>query len=537
MNRVYAYGCRPVSNLALVEAEMSAAHRYYNTLIEIEQARMAREAEVLPEMPRDVATGKRAKRPPLTTDQLARLGLIRAMAHDAGITARAARDCYWGTGGLVEDAVTAAVRERSARFRRWDGSGTIGVQLHGVVEVADVLAGNDTRVRLDSTHRYPLLSIRVGSDEAKAPIWATFSLKLDRPLPAARVRYVRVHRRRIGTQHKWSVQFVLDGEHLGSPVPAPELGTVGIDIGWRAIDGEIRVAVAVDAAGAVSECRIPQRLRLRAKKVEDLRSIRDKRTDAAMAELRAWRAANAATLPDWFREATETLHAWRAAGKLAALTIRWRTNRWDGDAIAFGAAEAWRKQDKHLLEWEANQRESVINCRKDLFRCWAKQIARYRTVVLERLNLRAFTDRPGQGAEPETAQARAARGVRQEAGVSILRGAIKDAVRRAGGEIVEVPAVKTTQTCSVCEREEPFDAAANLRHRCVQCLAEWDQDENAARNLLRAAKRDDAAYDRSQGTNVGDSGASKKKLGPRRNRKATRSKADTQTSGSTRQSA
>lgn len=242
-----------------------------------------------------------------------------------------------------------------------------------------------------------------------------------------------------------------------------------------------------------------------------------------MAELRTWRAANVAILPEWFRDATATLHAWRAAGKLAALTIRWRGERFPGDESAFAAAEAWRKQDKHLLEWEANQRENVLNARKNLYREWARTVARYKTVVLERFRLTRLVELPKEG-ETETAQATAARGNRFEAGVSTLRIAVKDAVARAGGEIVEVPAPGTTQTCAACGRPEPFDAAVNLRHRCAQCLAEWDQDENAARNMLRAAQRRGPSGDRSTGDSAADFAPAKKRLGPRRNRKSARSK-------------
>ncbi|MDP2949729.1 MAG: zinc ribbon domain-containing protein, partial [Chloroflexota bacterium] len=51
--------------------------------------------------------------------------------------------------------------------------------------------------------------------------------------------------------------------------------------------------------------------------------------------------------------------------------------------------------------------------------------------------------------------------------------------------VVKVPAQYTTQECSYCANREQFDARKEVRHRCSRCGGEWDQDENAARNLLK----------------------------------------------------
>ena len=68
--------------------------------------------------------------------------------------------------------------------------------------------------------------------------------------------------------------------------------------------------------------------------------------------------------------------------------------------------------------------------------------------------------------------------------VSELRSILAHTCAREGVALVTVPAEYTTVDCSRCGSRERFDAAAELRHRCGACGSEWDQDANAARNLL-----------------------------------------------------
>jgi len=42
-----------------------------------------------------------------------------------------------------------------------------------------------------------------------------------------------------------------------------------------------------------------------------------------------------------------------------------------------------------------------------------------------------------------------------------------------------------TKTCHACGSLEDFDAEASIYHTCSQCGARWDQDENAAKNMLK----------------------------------------------------
>jgi transposase len=50
--------------------------------------------------------------------------------------------------------------------------------------------------------------------------------------------------------------------------------------------------------------------------------------------------------------------------------------------------------------------------------------------------------------------------------------------------VVKVDAVDSTRTCHVCGLVEKFDAKQYIFHACSGCGSTWDQDDNAAANLL-----------------------------------------------------
>ena len=482
--RTYSYGAKaPRENADLVERQLIAAHRYANRLVEIERERRVAWAAAEDEPAQKVANDDAAE------------AIRRARAWCDGL--------YWGTKQIVEDAAQRSRRSgREATFARWDGTGTIAVQIqwqatrHTGLTVDELLAGTDRRARLVGAGRHRLLSLRIGStgETGRDPLWATFPIVYHRDLPPeARIKWVCVVCRRVGTHFKWSAQFVLDGLPEIT-LPAPTRGTLAVDVGWRRLDGNSRVAVWVDDAGQKGELYLPADLPTRWAKVEDLRSIRDKNFNGALAALREWRGE--ATVPDWFRQATTHLHAWRATARLAALSVRWRTQRFAGDDAAFVALELWRRQDKHLLEWESHQRENVMRARREAYRLFARFAATYRRVVVERLDLRDFAELPDG---PEDPRATAARGRRFQAGLSELLNSMADACLRSGSEWIEAPPEWTTQTCYQCGERELFDAAGSVEHTCSHCDAAWDQDENAARNLLaRAAKHEPGTGTRSR---------------------------------------
>jgi transposase len=141
----------------------------------------------------------------------------------------------------------------------------------------------------------------------------------------------------------------------------------------------------------------------------------------------------------------------------------------------------WRLKNRHLLDWESNQRQRALAHRKDLYNRWAKWlVSTYDTIVLEEFDLRSVAKRANPEDEDDLFQA--VRHNRTIAAISELRLAIKE--RAAPDAIILRPASRTTITCNACRHVEDFDRTAELAHTCSNCKRTWDQDWNAGANLL-----------------------------------------------------
>ena len=507
--KIYAYDCfndvRLFGNLFLVEQEIARGHRYYNTLIGLARDRR-RELDAAGEDPVLVAAA------------LGRWG-ARTRAE------RARRGCAWGTGGEIEAAAMAAItssdsargkakklrellaekpedvklqksvarweRRSGLHTRPWTGEGSIAVQFVQKLSVKEVISGDDTQIRMTSPNGHWTCEIRVGSDPKRKPIWAAFPVRYDRPLPPSGVvSSARVVRRKVGEHYRYQVQIAVQ-EPGASRVTAPIGSIVAIDVGWRKFEGEgMRVAVWAGSDGAHGELRLPQSLCDYGAKPDELRSLRDRLFNAARDRLCALRREATDWPADLLRE-TQYAHAWREPTRMAGIVLRWAATV---PALAEFVAphgldhaqrrDYWRDSERHLHEWEDHQRKKAIRKREEIYRLFARELAtRYEVVTIEDLDLRDFAELPAPEEKPEDPRTRAARPRRFDAALSTMVGALKNAL---GRRLVKLDPSKTTITCSRCGHVEAFDAAGSVRHRCGGCQAEWDQDENAAENLLRA---------------------------------------------------
>lgn len=188
---VYRYGLlAPTENAETVREQMRLAHRYKNDLIAVERIRRDKSRAILRtagdigsleaavkeadeacrEAAREVKACRASTRSRSETEEMkrrhaetkatlktARAALAEARragreapeiiaarkansAETATLTkaARAANGLYWGTGAVVDDAIKAASKEPlyafgepcDPKFRRWDGTGSVGIQVH-----------------------------------------------------------------------------------------------------------------------------------------------------------------------------------------------------------------------------------------------------------------------------------------------------------------------------------------------------------------------------------------------------------------------
>lgn len=435
---------------------------------------------------------------------------------------------FWGTKNHVKDRVIAAQKTTKGpiRFRRWSRDGVLYCQVMGGIpaEKAFVEPGNpggkgDTRVQVDRVpgqRTRAVVRVRIGSagPANREPVWAEVSAAIHRPFPpGATIVGVQLVRR-AGVWHrmsdgqwrprdKYQVQFQLNAPSF--PGRTAETGAVAVDLGWREIDGDLRVAYLVSHPGAFSglaadptvppilkglwfatagdggeidgsesELRLPARLLARWAKAEDLQSIRDKAFNAIRDRLVEYLAAPG-DKPPALLEAAKFLPQWRSIDRLCRLLAGWE--RHPGDDQVYADLQAWRAREAHLHQYQVGTVGRAERIRRDIYRCLAKAVsARFRTVVVEDMNVRKLmTEKP-----PEADAAYVPKKNRNPAASGYLRATLA----AAAAEAVRAPTAGSTSTCFRCGATYAGNRSAVVL-TCQGCGASWDQDANAARNLLR----------------------------------------------------
>lgn len=429
------------------------------------------------------------------------LGVADAEAKACIRHARANCGVYWGTYLLAEAAIKQASKKSSVNYKRFDGSGSVAVQIQASAPLSTTeLFGSDTRVQIDEVdpRAWDLsvgrgirrqickaeLRLRVGSD-GRAPVWATFRLHLHRPLPEGQVKWVKVHRRKIANKYQWRCDIIVDST---TTMAAQERVTrrCAIDIGWRSTDSGLKVATLVDDQGHHEVLTLPSSIVRQRQKVNDLESIRQKSFNFAMNSLRMSLADFSGPLPEWLKEEKKYFHIWKSEIRLAKLCLKWRENRFRGDEEIYAQVEAWRKQDKHLWTWEYNLRQKFQLHRRELYRVWSKSLATcYDEIIIEDLDLRQFAEKAP--AESDTGEDKYSRIYRTDAALSVLRECLNNAAARWGATVVKRDPHLTSVKCSSCGRIDAWDNPAKPEHTCSECLSTWNRDENACKNLLSAS--------------------------------------------------
>lgn len=453
----------------------------------------------------------------------AELAVIEARAQEAQKAARAESGVYWGTYLLVERANDQARKSPTdPRFRRFDGRGRVGVQFQrtSTPDGVDVLGipvaimfGDDTRMRIGAVPAEAwarrrggpehltrtVVRIRIGTKD-RQPVWAAFPMILHRPLPAdgvvklAWIRRYNVSPYRYETRpdhrakpYRYELQVSVEAASF-IPIGCAGKGTAAIDIGWRTFHADgIRVAMIVDDQGREQEVRLPAVILERLAHTDSIRATRDQEFNSIKLRLLAWLLAQPDSVePTWHREQLQYLPQWRSPARLATAVWDWREHRVGGDEEIYPALEEWRKHERHLYQWEANKRVSALGHRKEVYRQLAHELStRYATIVIEKFDLRRTARLAAPEEDPNAPKA--SRHNRQSVALSELRNSLVQACRSRGVEVVEVNAKDSTMTCAACGALDKFDAAVNLIHACSHCGEVWDQDVNAARNILARA--------------------------------------------------
>lgn len=475
----------------LAEAELRAARTaYIGTLRAFETSQRA--ARRLPEV-------------------RAELDRIDALANEFRKNVREHYGPWWGTYWLVDADMERSLRRviapgKSIARPLWDGvdpndphfvrrgeytdfvscyvNDSMRPRTHDFVRIEAPVLRENARPGEKPKARFAL---RIGTDAKRQAIFARWPMHKDRPIPAdAEITGVKVTCTKEGRAERWHAHVTLRtntrprGEPIGS-------GAVGVDIGWRRIGDELRVACWRGEDGSAGEIRLNAQMIGSLTKAESLRSIRDRWFNEARKEFRNW--LDSREIPDWLRTATENLDDWRSPARLAGLANCWRRDEalhFEGAWDAILALEIWRRQDAHLWHWESAQRNHGLARRKEFYRAEAAKLARrFGNLVMEQFDLRTFARLPDVLDEGEQSTRYAAR----LAACGEFRSVLEQAFLRRGGTIERVDPLHTTHLCPKCGAHTEFDAARAIDWVCggvddSGCGARWDQDDSAAAILL-----------------------------------------------------
>ncbi len=523
--RAFEYGVRITEWPQEATDQLRRKGAYWNRLVELEQAFRGRIDEAVePYLHGETEEEKRrSRRAALGREDVKQAIRQAAEEHNAQWRqSRKASGLYWGNYLDVEAAYRRArqSRPRGLRFHHARDEGSLSIWFLKGLPVQDVWGGNpflaigpvptqawssskraERRRLCRTTFRF-----RIGTSGNHQPMYLSGTVVLHRPPPSeGTIRIASLARVRIADAVRYRLVLTVASQ----VATRTDRETVtGVDLGWRKMPEGLRVAVAVDQAGVRHDLVLPPQLLMAFDQLRGLQAVRDRAFNEARDALANWRDQQA-DVPHWFRDETARLRQWRSAPRLRELLERWADRHWPGDDAGYrllwawfhGDGEGWHG-DRHLWRWQAHQRDQARAHRRELYRRFAAQIARScGMLVLEHFDIRSVM---GKGELSEVARMRAI------ASAGELRSILEHTAEREGVPVVFVSSIDTTRTCHCCgAAQEDFGPLKEMRHRCWSCGNEWDQDENAAHNLIQAAldggaKRQSGAGPRQMGLGVGD---------------------------------
>lgn len=441
---------------------------------------------------------------------------------------------YWATFNATLDhhktavkrmqQLRAAGRPAQMRHHRFDGTGTIAVQLQrqsGQPQRTPALIGDpegkyrnvfyspwvdpdhwDTMTRSEQRKAGRVtVTMRCGSTD-DGPAWIAVPVQQHRMLPAdgdvtgaqlTVVRHGSAARARIAVTAR-----------VPEPRIATEGPTVAVHLGWREADKGIVVAhwratepldvpysirgiMPTDPGGLTGTVVLPVRIVNRVEGAAGDASHRRKLQNSMQQELVDW-LKKVGPQPNPSRQgemiSAADVARWRNPGRFAVLAMAWCDDPPDsGERIAH-MLEEWRIVDKDLWNRQSGTHRKALGYRTDLYRqvaaLFAGQAGR---VVVDDTSIAEIAARPTD--LPNKVEARIARR-RGIAAPGELREAIKSAAVR-DGVVVEVVAHKgLSRTHAACGHENPADDRyMSVGVVCDGCGRTYDQDLSATLLMLQ----------------------------------------------------
>lgn len=446
-------------------------------------------------------------------------------------------DLYWASfNTLLDQHKTAARRVQqqraegrpaTLRHRRFDGTGTIAVQLQRQAGLPPrspaVLADPDGRYRnvlhvpwIDPDQWAAMsraeqrragrvtVRMRCGSVEGQAQ-WVDLPVQAHRWLPPdVDIIGAKLTLTRVGAdlRARLSITARLPSETVAERHERP---TVAIHLGWRATEVGTVVAhwranqplviprklahVIVPIADALSGHVVaPRSIAARLQRHAETASVRDLALDGIRAKVSDWLREHGPR-PHPTRQGEQITAAdvaqWRSPARFAALARAWR----DSGIEVAGPLESWRRADRLLWQQQGHGRSRALGYRDDLWRQVAHTlVTQCGQIVVDDTNMSTLIRGALECSELPTDRQREIDRRRDHAAPGTLRQTIVAAATRNGVLVTVVPAAGLSRIHAGCGHENRVDSQSQQRLiTCSGCGRTYDQDLSATVLMLARA--------------------------------------------------
>lgn len=401
----------------------------------------------------------------------------------------AANGLWWGNYNAVIAAFDGARAKamktgRPVQPRHYDGTGRLTVQIQGGMTPEELFTSERSEVEVierprsdGKPTRWQTLRLTAWSRPGERYL-LSIPILIHRPFPpGCRIKAATLTRRRTAPGHieHAAVFTVAIDEEIPQRLPARR---AAIDIGYRVTTAGLRVAVLTDDAGGIEHVTLPPQILRRMDLCERIQSEIDDALNTAWPRFtgRDWSEA-----PEAMAEVIESLRRARRPHPrhLVRLRAAWSE---DWQAEEREELDAMLREDLRERRRLAQTRARALGHRKDWMRkTVAGWLRRYGEIVVDGHDLRIVRESHGE----ESPLPDIVRRNQRLAAPGELRAWLIDAGKRAGVKIT-IHKGKSTWACHSCGTEHKPVHADDLIHRCRHCGSVWDQDENAARNMLAA---------------------------------------------------
>jgi Putative transposase DNA-binding domain len=287
---------------------------------------------------------------------------------------------------------------------------------------------------------------------------------------------------------QWSININCEIQRIKSERRG--LFACGIDLGWRAREGYVRVGMLCDNQNNIAELRFPldaptSRTRRHSlpSGYQDLAQI-DRRISELLEQVKSRLKAEPATnLSPVVQALVACISKSRQSGLVRLLLELEKAAIWPK---AQAMLHTWLYENDRLRSLRASLQDRLVGRRQWLYRNIASFLARsYQTIALEgELWIKEMIE------DKQTKDLAFRKSLRnhQWAAVAELRENILEAANKYGSRVVEAEIRWSTSTCHICGAQVIHTPALELT--CSRGHL-WDQDVNAAYNILRAVAEED----------------------------------------------